>query len=60
MMWVSRITGFGLEVALLAMGGNLLDRWWGSSPWMTLVGTTVGFGVGLFQLIRVAQTAPKS
>jgi hypothetical protein len=59
MAWASRITGFGLEVALPAMGGYYLDSRWGTRPGLTLAGATLGFVVGFIHLIQMARGTPK-
>jgi F0F1-type ATP synthase assembly protein I len=55
MAWASRITGFGLEVALPAMGGYFLDGWWGTRPWATLAGAALGFVLGFIHLLQTAR-----
>ncbi len=35
------------------LGGNFLDGKFGTSPWLTLVGLVLGFGGGLWNLIRI-------
>lgn len=44
------IMGAELVVGILVWGGIgfLLDRWLGTSPWLLLIGTFVGFGGGLY------------
>jgi F0F1-type ATP synthase assembly protein I len=32
--------------------GHLLDRWWHTAPWLMIVGGTLGFAVGLRDLLR--------
>ncbi len=53
-----RMTGAGIEfiVAVLLLGGI---GWWidgraGTSPWFMIAGGGLGFAVGLFMLIRLA------
>ena len=33
--------------------GYLLDRWWGTGPWMLLVGTVLGVIAGFVNLYKV-------
>ena len=44
--WGTRITTIGLEFALPAFLGFGLDRWWNTSPWMTLAGAFLGLAIG--------------
>lgn len=45
-------TQFAVSVGVGAGGGYWLDGKLGSAPWLTLVGTAVGFALGLTQLVR--------
>jgi ATP synthase protein I len=37
--------------------GWLLDRWFGTKPWLMLVMIFVGFAVGIWNVIRISNTA---
>lgn len=50
---------FVLEVVLFSAGGWWLDRHFDTSPVFTLVGVALGFGVGLFRLVRVGRRIMK-
>jgi ATP synthase protein I len=54
-----RLAGVGVEfiVAVLMLGGAgwLLDRLLGTMPWLMIVGGLVGFGVGLWLMLRAAR-----
>jgi ATP synthase protein I len=52
--WGTRITTIGLEFALPAFLGFGLDRWWGTSPWMTLAGALLGLATGMTHVFRLA------
>ena len=41
--------------ALGAWLGYYLDGRWGTGPWLTLVGTLVGMGVGFFEVAEVVR-----
>jgi ATP synthase protein I len=56
MDWGARITSIGLEFALPAFLGYALDRWWGTSPWMTLAGAVLGLVIGMLHVLRLAAT----
>jgi F0F1-type ATP synthase assembly protein I len=53
--WAARVSTLGLEFALPAFLGVLLDRWWNTSPWATVVGAVLGFAGGLVHLLRMAR-----
>lgn len=59
--WVHQITSIALELALLTIAGYWLDRQWGTSPWLVIVGACLGFlvsGLSLAQMIkRLGSTA---
>jgi F0F1-type ATP synthase assembly protein I len=54
-MWASRVTTLGLEFALPALGGFWLDGRLGTLPWVTLLGSILGFTVGITHLLRIAR-----
>lgn len=37
--------------------GDLLDRWWGTSPWMGLVGLLLGTGAAFWETVRIVERA---
>jgi F0F1-type ATP synthase assembly protein I len=53
--WVHQITSIAMELALLTIAGYWLDRRWGTSPWLVIIGACVGFlvsGLSLAQMIK--------
>jgi len=60
MDWGTRVTAIGLEFALPAFLGFGLDRWWGTAPWMTVLGSFLGVGMGMLHVIRLASEPPGS
>jgi hypothetical protein len=54
--WGTRVTTIGLEFALPAFVGFGLDRWWDTSPWMTLVGAILGVATGMTHVLRLASS----
>ncbi len=58
MDWAARITTLGLEFALPAVGGVYLDRYLGTMPVATLIGSVLGFTVGMIQLLKIAKAKP--
>jgi len=59
MEWASRVSTIGLEFALPPLAGAGLDRWWGSSPWATVIGAVLGFAVGMMHVLRIAGAETK-
>jgi ATP synthase protein I len=55
MMWASRITSLGLEFALPALGGVYLDRRFDTRPWGTLIGSALGFALGMWHILKIAR-----
>ncbi len=57
------LAGIGMQFAgallLCLAAGWFLDKKLGSSPWGTLGGMMVGFGVGLYAMIRAANAEQK-
>lgn len=45
------VIGFG--------GGYFLDRWLGTSPWLTMIGFVAGAAAGVLNVYRVLQLANK-
>ena len=61
--WVHQITSIALELALLTIAGYWLDRQWGTSPWLVIVGACLGFlvsGLSLAQMIKRLSQPAKS
>ncbi len=56
-IWVSRVTTVSLEMALPALLGHWLDKKSGMTPWLTVVGAVLGFGLGMTHLLRMTKEA---
>jgi len=56
---LSELGGLAFTMAALAAMGALLgyylDRRWGTTPWLTLVGTLIGVASGMFYVVVVVQ-----
>jgi ATP synthase protein I len=52
MPWISAVWQFIGGAAVGALGGYVLDRWLGTTPWVMVALTTVGIGVGFYGFIR--------
>ena len=59
--WVHQITAIALEMALPAGAGYWLDKKWGSSPWLLLVGTGVGLATAALSFTQMVKkmSSPK-
>lgn len=55
--WVSRITTVALEMVLPGIGGQWLDRRWGTN-FLGLAGFAVGLTVGIWHLIQMTRPRP--
>lgn len=55
MEWVSRIVTVSLEMVLPGLGGEWLDRRWGTSPFLLLLGLALGLSLGVWQLVRMTR-----
>ena len=55
------LIGWVLMVSVLGgtLGGVYLDRWLGTSPWMTLLGISLGMAAGFTSLFRTLQGQEK-
>jgi F0F1-type ATP synthase assembly protein I len=56
-----KLAGAGIELAgavlVLAFIGYAIDQRLGCYPWLTVVGTLLGFAGGLYNLIKIASLA---
>ena len=50
--WVSRITTVALIVVLPGFGGLWLDKQWGTSPFLGLLGFALGLTSGIWSLFK--------
>jgi len=58
--WASRITTVALGFSMPALIGFGLDRWWGTTPAATIAGVFLGFGLGMYQTLRIAGEPPEA
>lgn len=54
--------GLALVIATVIglAGGYYLDRWLGTSPWLTLIGLMFGIAAGFVNLFRAVKRAEKN
>ena len=50
--WASMVTTVAFEMVVPALLGHWLDKQWGTAPWLVLVGTILGFSIGMLHLMR--------
>ncbi|ATY86247.1 hypothetical protein CVV65_16010 [Kyrpidia spormannii] len=54
------VSGIGVELAAAVLAGVYLGRWldrlWGTSPWMLLVGVLLGLAAGILGVVHLVQT----
>jgi F0F1-type ATP synthase assembly protein I len=55
----ANLSSIGLEFALPMLLGLYLDQKLGSKPVLLLVGMALGFAIGIFHLVRIAQGTSK-
>lgn len=55
------LAGVGMTLVVATagatVGGYFLDRWLGSTPWLTLIGIAVGIAAGARDLVRTLKRA---
>jgi ATP synthase protein I len=55
---IGNLSGVGLTLVISTVlglvGGYYLDRWLGTSPWLTLIGLLFGIAAGFVNLFRAA------
>ena len=58
------ITTLGLEfasaVGLCTWAGYVLDKKWGSAPWLLVLGALVGFALGFYMIVRAAKNMSRA
>jgi len=42
------------SVAAFCGAGYLLDRWFGTEPWLLIAGIVIGSAAGLFEFVRLS------
>jgi ATP synthase protein I len=57
------LAGIGLTLVIATagatIGGYFIDRWFGTTPWFTLIGLGVGIAAGFLDLIRTLKRAER-
>jgi ATP synthase protein I len=57
--WASRITSLALEFVVPMLAGWWIDGKLGSRPWGLLIGTILGFAIGMLHLLQLARSGAK-
>lgn len=45
-----------ISIVLFTVGGYYLDQWWGTMPWLTVVGALCGMGMVFIQIFQLSGT----
>jgi hypothetical protein len=57
--WASRVTTVCLEMVLPGIGGQWLDKRWGTN-YLALLGLVIGVSVGIMHLLAMTKQAEQS
>jgi F0F1-type ATP synthase assembly protein I len=57
--WATRISSACLSMVLPSIGGYYLDNWLGTKVVFLLVGLVLGMTLGIYQLVRLANSVEK-
>lgn len=57
--WASRVTAVSLEMVLPGIGGQWLDKRWGTN-FLALLGFAIGLSVGITHLLAMTKQAERS
>ena len=60
LQWASRISAIGIMFVLPALVGAWVDRYLGTSPWLTILGCFLGISAGMFEILRIAREGARS
>ncbi|MCA9077705.1 MAG: AtpZ/AtpI family protein [Planctomycetaceae bacterium] len=55
MVWASRVTSIAMQMAVPSGVGYLADRHWGTTPWFTILGASLGGLFFVLEIIRLAR-----
>jgi F0F1-type ATP synthase assembly protein I len=55
MYWASRVSSIGMQMAIVPGLGFLADRYFGTLPWLTLIGACLGFGLAMREVFQLAK-----
>lgn len=56
---INLVYSFPVTVMVGGIGGWFLDRWLGTSPWLTVTGFVLGLGAGFSILFRTVKALEK-
>jgi ATP synthase protein I len=59
-VWASRVMSVAMEFALPPLAGVYLDRRWATQPILTLVGSALGFAVGMVHILKIAREGTRT
>lgn len=52
-LWASEVTTIVVEMVLPALAGRWLDKRLGTGDWFLTLGSLLGLGIGIWQLLRL-------
>ena len=55
MYWATRISSIGFAMVVPTVVGYWLDSKWGTSPWLVLMGASLGFATAMLDVARLAR-----
>jgi len=55
MMWASRISNIGFQMAVPPLVGWWADEKWGFAPWLTILGACFGFAGGMYSILKLSE-----
>ncbi|HWL07505.1 MAG TPA: AtpZ/AtpI family protein [Planctomicrobium sp.] len=53
--WATQLSGISLELGVCLLLGYWGDRYWGTKPWLLILGGLLGFLVSMWHLWRIVQ-----
>jgi hypothetical protein len=59
MQWVSQITTISFSLALPPLGGYWLDNYFGTSPWLLIVGALFGMLAATLEFVALVRSMEK-
>ena len=60
MVWATQLSGVSLELATCVVLGYLGDQRWGTTPWLLVLGSLLGFSISMLHLWRIVRLIEKS
>lgn len=58
--WATQLSGVSLELATCLLVGYWGDQYWGTKPWLLILGGILGFIISMWHLWRIVQAIERS